>query len=247
MFTLPAHTQDVCDLALHTVADAPPPNWVSVEVRLLCSLSSPIDTRPERAVHTKSRRHTLDTRYTPRLCRPPPHRPPQPQPTLTSQSRYRSQTCPTRHSRSLPRHLTMLAQSTLQATNPECAPYSVRSFKDPSLYLLSVGHMIEITILYHPTWQTSLTSQTVGQRHPSPSLNPSCSSHTRNNARGYTLLTARWSTVISLLRALLNPTQCLTEDGKELTQVCVIDYESGIVVYDRLVKPPKPVIGCLPK
>ena len=183
----------------------------------------------------------------PDFVAPPPHRPPQPQPTLTSQSRYRSQTCPTCHSRSLPRHLTMLAQSTLQATNPECAPYSVRSFKDPSLYLLSVGHMIEITILYHPTWQTSSTSQTVGQRHPSPSLNPSCSSHARNNARGYTPLTARWSTVISLLRALLNPTQCLTEDGKELTQVCVIDYESGIVVYDRLVKPPKPVIGCLPK
>ena len=41
--------------------------------------------------------------------------------------------------------------------------------------------------------------------------------------------------------------QCLTEDGKELTRVCIIDYESGIVVYDTLVKPPKPVVDYLTK
>lgn len=33
----------------------------------------------------------------------------------------------------------------------------------------------------------------------------------------------------------------MTEDGKELTRVCIIDYASGIVVYDRLVKPSKPI------
>ena len=44
-----------------------------------------------------------------------------------------------------------------------------------------------------------------------------------------------------------HPTQCLTEDGKELTRVCIIDYESGIVVYDKLVKPPKPVVDYLTK
>lgn len=38
---------------------------------------------------------------------------------------------------------------------------------------------------------------------------------------------------------------CETEDGKELARVCVIEYESGIVVYDKLVKPPKPVTDYL--
>ena len=37
----------------------------------------------------------------------------------------------------------------------------------------------------------------------------------------------------------------MTEDGKELARVCIIDYESGIVVYDQLVKPPKPVLDYL--
>ncbi|KAK2461339.1 hypothetical protein APHAL10511_006866 [Amanita phalloides] len=38
---------------------------------------------------------------------------------------------------------------------------------------------------------------------------------------------------------------CLTEDGKELTRVCVIDYYTGKVVYDQLVKPSKPVTDYL--
>ncbi|THH28479.1 hypothetical protein EUX98_g5697 [Antrodiella citrinella] len=38
---------------------------------------------------------------------------------------------------------------------------------------------------------------------------------------------------------------CLTEDGKQLARVCMIDYESGIVVYDKLVKPEKPITDYL--
>ncbi|KZT66208.1 ribonuclease H [Daedalea quercina L-15889] len=34
---------------------------------------------------------------------------------------------------------------------------------------------------------------------------------------------------------------CVTEDGKELTRVCIIDYASSAVVYDQLVKPSKPI------
>ncbi|PIL26374.1 hypothetical protein GSI_12130 [Ganoderma sinense ZZ0214-1] len=38
---------------------------------------------------------------------------------------------------------------------------------------------------------------------------------------------------------------CLTEDGKQLARVCMIDYTSGVVVYDQLVKPSKPVTDYL--
>ncbi|KAG7452034.1 ribonuclease H-like protein [Guyanagaster necrorhizus] len=38
---------------------------------------------------------------------------------------------------------------------------------------------------------------------------------------------------------------CMTEDGKELTRVCIIDFRSGIVIYDQLVKPSKPITDYL--
>ena len=37
----------------------------------------------------------------------------------------------------------------------------------------------------------------------------------------------------------------MTEDGKELTRVCMIDYATNKVVYDQLVKPTKPIIDYL--
>ncbi|KAG6896567.1 hypothetical protein C0992_007419 [Termitomyces sp. T32_za158] len=39
--------------------------------------------------------------------------------------------------------------------------------------------------------------------------------------------------------------QCMTEDGKELTRVSIIDYYTEKVVYDQLVKPAKPIIDYL--
>ncbi|KAI0742256.1 hypothetical protein C8Q80DRAFT_1109102 [Daedaleopsis nitida] len=39
---------------------------------------------------------------------------------------------------------------------------------------------------------------------------------------------------------------CLTDDGgKQLARVCLIDYASGIVIYDQLVKPSRPVVDYL--
>ncbi|KAH9856073.1 hypothetical protein C2E23DRAFT_809916 [Lenzites betulinus] len=38
---------------------------------------------------------------------------------------------------------------------------------------------------------------------------------------------------------------CMTDDSKQLARVCLIDYTSGIVIYDQLVKPEKPVVDYL--
>lgn len=39
--------------------------------------------------------------------------------------------------------------------------------------------------------------------------------------------------------------QCQTEDGKSLARICLINYISGKVVYDQLVKPEKPITDYL--
>ncbi|KAJ7587008.1 ribonuclease H [Mycena floridula] len=38
---------------------------------------------------------------------------------------------------------------------------------------------------------------------------------------------------------------CMTEDGKELTRVCIVDFKSGVRIYDQLVKPAKPILDYL--
>lgn len=37
----------------------------------------------------------------------------------------------------------------------------------------------------------------------------------------------------------------MTEDGKELTRISIIDYSSGVRLYDQLVKPAKPILDYL--
>ncbi len=39
--------------------------------------------------------------------------------------------------------------------------------------------------------------------------------------------------------------QCMTQDGKALTHICVIDFQTGKVLYDQLVKPPSPITDYL--
>ena len=39
--------------------------------------------------------------------------------------------------------------------------------------------------------------------------------------------------------------KCLTEDGKELTRICAISFDSGKVLLDQLVKPKKIIVDYL--
>ena len=52
-------------------------------------------------------------------------------------------------------------------------------------------------------------------------------------------LTTKWCI---LLIHEIHFSQCVATDGKALTRVCVIDFDTGKVVYDQLVKP-MPIIS----
>lgn len=119
--------------------------------------------------------------------------------------------------------------------------------KDPALYLLTLQQMIENDYPI-PSYMADVFEKPAGWvETPQPAtesilLLP----HEKQRSRVYAIDCEMVRSSFASMN-LAHPDQCLTEDGKELTRVCIIDYESGIVVYDTLVKPPKPVVDYLTK
>jgi RNA exonuclease 1 len=105
--------------------------------------------------------------------------------------------------------------------------------KDSSSYLLSLQQM--------PSYTADIFDKADGWvATPQPvSQSILLLTYERQRSQVYAVIS------ISLLRALLNPARCLTEYGKELIRVCIINNESGIVVYDKLFEAPKPIIDYL--
>lgn len=96
-------------------------------------------------------------------------------------------------------------------------------------------------ILCHPIWRMSLRSHRDGSKRQNHR-------ESRQQIHHVSLQwIAKWYVIskISCRSHLCHRIQCQTEDGKELARVCLIDYASGIVVYDKLVNPQKPVIDYL--
>ena|SRR6266478_5746410 len=128
--------------------------------------------------------------------------------------------------------------------------------KDPAQYVLTVEQMIENdypipsymadVFQYSPEWKET--------PEPHNPLMPPPSVKAQNQEK--TMIPAQ--KIYAIDCEMVNPChfhffwlvfdsyyQCLTEDGKELTHVCIVDYNTGQVVYDRLVRPAKPVVDYL--
>ncbi|KAG1827832.1 hypothetical protein EV424DRAFT_600780 [Suillus variegatus] len=227
------HINDVRDLVLHIVADAPPPNWVKVE-------------------HARSIEKVV-TLLIPGILPSTLALPPLPTSATVNPNIPLSIPLPAEsHTPSPSSHLltAMHAQLVLQVTKLGCTPFSASSFNarlhrrreprdkhsepvsqrafdgTPALYLLTLREMIENEYPI-PSYMAD-----VFEKGPGWIETPQASEES--------LLLLPADKLESKIYAI-DCEMCLTEDGKELTRVCMIDYESGIVVYDKLVKPPKPV------
>ncbi|KAG1889870.1 hypothetical protein F4604DRAFT_1876618 [Suillus subluteus] len=182
------HINDVRDLILHIVADAPPPNWVKVEhprsiekvVALLIPgiLPSTFHACPTRAPGDQTRMYSVLSEFF--QCQ------------VTPQEKAKRQ--------------------------------AQRASITPALYMLTLKEMIENEYPV-PSYMADVFEKEVSEE---------------------SLLLLPADKLESKIYAI-DCEMCLTEDGKELTRVCMIDYESGIVVYDKLVKPPKPVTDYMTK
>ena len=97
---------------------------------------------------------------------------------------------------------------------------------------------------YLLTWPTCSKNLTIGWRF----LRNRRRQRIQRRRGRYMLWIAKWWVIHSILFfAVFDPSsrQCVTEDGKVLTRVCVVDLYSGERVLDELVKPAKPIIDYL--
>ncbi|KAF8134342.1 hypothetical protein EV363DRAFT_1396762 [Boletus edulis] len=226
------HVDDVRDIVLHIIADAPPPNWVKIEnarsIQKVVTLLIP-GILPD----------LLSLPPLPTSATTNPHIPiavPLPNDSKTLlpfiASTF-SHACPTRAPGDQTRMYSVPVSSEEKKRRIEARIASERAFdKDPSLYLLTLQQMIENDYPI-PSYMADVFEKPDGWVETPQPVPESILllSHEKQRSRVYAI----------------DCEMCLTEDGKELTRVSIIDYESDIVVYDTLVKPPKPIIDYLTK
>ncbi|KAJ7762487.1 ribonuclease H [Mycena metata] len=228
---------DVRDLALHLTADAPPPNWLRINdsslIQKVVTLLIPGLT-PE----------LLGLPPLPTSATSNPNVPlaiPLPTPGSSSALPFIASTfshaCPTRAPGDQTRmHSILTAFFQGPITSAELKKRVATQTdsqrtreKDPAQYLLTLEQMVENEYPI-PSYVAEVFQKPDGWIETPQEQKPS-------------LLDGP----VKARRAVycIDCEMCLTEDGKELTRVCLIDFQSGIVVYDQLVKPSKPILDYL--
>ncbi|KIM45581.1 hypothetical protein M413DRAFT_66110, partial [Hebeloma cylindrosporum] len=224
------------DLILHLIADAPPPNWLRIEnanqVQKVVALLVP-GLMPDLLSLPP-----LPTSATanPNLPISIPLLAPSTAPTSTSTASQSlaskipfiattfSHACPTRAPGDQTRMQVCLARSSLGRSVGRRRRGAETNKTDPTQYLLTLEQMIENDYPI-PSYMADVFEKPPGWvEMPQPKEDE-----------------GKWGQRIYAIDCEM----CITEDGKELTRVCLIDFTSGIVVYDQLVKPTKPILDYL--
>ncbi|KAI0920161.1 hypothetical protein AcW1_001979 [Taiwanofungus camphoratus] len=228
---------DIRDLVLHIAADAPPPSWVKVEnprsirkvvVLLIPGITSDILSLPPLPTSATANPH---------LPLPIPLPPDSPSEGPSSKLPFISSTfshaCPTRAPGDQMRmHSVLNAFFQGPITGEEKKKRLLERVasergqeKTPLQYLLTTEQMVENDYPV-PSYVAEVFEKPPGWvETPAPTTHRSQSNSPERSPRIFSI----------------DCEMCMTEDGKELTRVCMIDYTSGIVIYDHLVKPLKPI------
>ncbi|KAI6001680.1 hypothetical protein F5J12DRAFT_894545 [Pisolithus orientalis] len=229
------HIDDVRDLVLHIIADAPPPNWAKVEnarsIQRVVVLLVPGILPSFLCLPPLPTSATANPNIP--LAIPLPSESHTPIPFIASTF---SHACPTRAPGDQTRMYSVLGaffqgpvSSEEKRKRIEARLASERAAgKDPSLYVLTLQEMIENDYPI-PSYMADVFEKPPGWVETPRPEHDSILSIPAKRPRVYAV----------------DCEMCMTEDGKELARVCVIEYESDIVVYDKLVKPSKPVTDYL--
>ncbi|KAG6332748.1 hypothetical protein ID866_6338 [Astraeus odoratus] len=231
------HIDDVRDLVLHIIADAPPPNWVKIEnsrsIQKVVTLLIPGIVPAFLSLPPLPTSATANPNVPLSIPLATDSKTPLPFIAATF-----SHACPTRAPGDHTRMYSVLGtffQGPVSGEEKrkriEARLASERAAeKDPALYLLTLEQMIENDYPI-PSYMADIFEKPPGWvETPQPEQQ--------------SILMVPAERPRPKVYAI-DCEMCMTEDGKELARVCMIEYGSGIVVYDRLVKPPKPVTDYL--
>ncbi|KAJ6456397.1 ribonuclease H [Mycena sanguinolenta] len=229
--------EDVRDLVLHLTADASPPNWLRINdsslIQKVVALLIPGLT-PE----------LLGLPPLPTAATSNPNLPiaiPLPTPGSSSALPFIASTfshaCPTRapgDSTRMHSILTAFFQGPVTAAELKKRVTTQNSErtreKDPAQYLLTLEQMLENEYPV-PSYMADVFQKPDGWIETPEESKPSLLEDPANVPKRPVYC--------------IDCEMCLTEDGKELTRVCLMDFHSGNVVYDQLVKPSKPILDYL--
>ncbi|TFK50197.1 ribonuclease H-like protein [Heliocybe sulcata] len=227
---------DIRDLVLHLVADAPPPSWVQVEnpscVPKVVALLIPGITRETLSLPPRPTDATVNPNVPVSIPAPSPSTSQTGVPFISSTY---SHACPTRAPGDATKMHSVMAEffhgpvtgeekKRRQQQRVQCT--TERAFeKSPARYLLTLEQMVENDYPIASYMSSAYVKAEGWVETPEPGISSSLQATSPVYA--------------------IDCEMCLTEDGKELARVCIIEYATGKVIYDRLAKPQKPILDYL--
>ncbi|KAG6840115.1 hypothetical protein C0991_008905 [Blastosporella zonata] len=237
---------DIRQLVVHIIADAPPPNWLRIDntplIQKVVTLLIPGLTHEALSLPPIPTSATVNPNIPlsiPLLPRTPDAGPPPNVPFIAATF---SHACPTRAPGDMYRmHSVLSAFFHGPVSGEERNKRAMQRLysehvknQDPEQYLLTLEQMIENEYPV-PSYMADVFEKPAGWQETPESAKQA-------------LLDAIDGKEKSKPKAkiyAIDCEMCLTEDGKELTRVSIIDYYTEAVIYDELVKPLKPITDYL--
>ncbi|KAG5642482.1 hypothetical protein DXG03_002732 [Asterophora parasitica] len=236
---------EIRQLVVHIIADAPPPNWLRIDnaqlIQKVVALLIPGLTSELLSLPPIPTSATVNPNLPLSIPLLPRTSDADPSPNVPFIAQTFSHACPTRAPGDLYRMHSVLSaffhgpvsgEERNKRAMQRLYSETVKN-RDPAQYLLTLEQMIENEYPV-PSYMADVFEKPVGWLEtPEPPK------------KGLLDVSVKGKDAPKPKIYAIDCEMCLTEDGKELTRVSIIDFHTEKVIYDQLVKPRKPITDYL--